>query len=244
LTCDEVCRVGRNVGTCDHPFLRMYYLLADTLKWREATDDIFRRIKPAAADRDLASYPADGSTLLADHMATRSSSRSLLGSWATGERSPTRPPYRQRCPLPCERSSAAEWPASTTRPLACCRLPRLSGGDVGLRVLTRAAGLDVQDCLDRLEPLDALGLLGPVAGDPFSLRFAHDIVRESIGSVTPLQQLTRLHLRIADALDLTGTADESVAERLAYHLWESGTDRGRADPRGPSRGCQVRFRIG
>jgi hypothetical protein len=80
----------------------------------------------------------------------------------------------------------------------------------------------VQACLDRLEPLDALGLLGPVADDPSSFRFAHDLVRESITSVTPPQQATRLHLRIAEAIDLSGMADESAAERLAYHLWASG----------------------
>ena len=98
----------------------------------------------------------------------------------------------------------------------------LIGRDVGLSVLARAAGVSVQACLDRLGPLDALGLLGPVAGDPFSFRFAHDLVRESVTSVTPPQQAIRLHLRIADAIDLTGMADESAAERLAYHLWASG----------------------
>ncbi|MGH3248618.1 MAG: AAA family ATPase [Trebonia sp.] len=98
----------------------------------------------------------------------------------------------------------------------------LIGRDVGLSVLARAASLSVQTCLDRLGPLDALGLLGPVAGDPFSFRFTHDLIRESITSVTPPQQLPRLHLCIAEAIDLTGMADEHAAERLAYHLWASG----------------------
>lgn len=98
----------------------------------------------------------------------------------------------------------------------------LIGRDVGLSVLARAASLSVQACLDRLGPLDAFGLLGPVAGDPFSFRFTHDLIRESITSVTPPQQLPSLHLRIAEAIDLTGMADEQAAERLAYHLWASG----------------------
>jgi 8-oxo-dGTP diphosphatase len=42
---------------------------ADTLHWLEATDDVFRRAKPATPDRHLVSYtmvvdPADGSTLV------------------------------------------------------------------------------------------------------------------------------------------------------------------------------------
>lgn len=102
------------------------------------------------------------------------------------------------------------------------RIASLIGRDVGLSTLARAAGLSVQACLDRLEPLDALGLLGPVADDPSSFRFAHDLVRESVTSVTPPQQTARLHLRIAEAIDLTGMAEESAAERLAYHLWASG----------------------
>jgi DNA-binding SARP family transcriptional activator len=102
------------------------------------------------------------------------------------------------------------------------QIASLIGRDVGLSALARAAGLSVQTCLDRLGPLDALGLLGPVADDPSTFRFAHDLVRESVTSVTPPQQATRLHLRIAEAIDLTGMADESAAERLAYHLWASG----------------------
>jgi DNA-binding SARP family transcriptional activator len=102
------------------------------------------------------------------------------------------------------------------------QIAALIGRDVDLSVLARAAGIDIQACLDRLEPLEALGLLGPAAGDPFSFRFAHDLIRESIASVTPPQQATRLHFRVAEAIDVTGTADEPAAERLAYHLWASG----------------------
>lgn len=117
------------------------------------------------------------------------------------------------------RSRIADLDDATTGLL---QIAALIGRDVDLSVLARAAGLDIQACLDRLEPLEALGLLGPVAGDPFSFRFTHDLIRESIASVTPPQQATRLHFRVAEAIDLTGTADEPAAERLAYHLWASG----------------------
>ncbi|BCB76553.1 hypothetical protein GCM10022251_22650 [Phytohabitans flavus] len=98
----------------------------------------------------------------------------------------------------------------------------LIGRDVDLALLARAADIDGQTCLDRLEPLEALGLLGPTPGDPYSFRFAHDLVRESVAETTPKRRVTQLHLRIADALEHTVADDELVAERLAHHLWAAG----------------------
>ncbi|MET7332053.1 BTAD domain-containing putative transcriptional regulator [Nonomuraea sp. NPDC005650] len=98
----------------------------------------------------------------------------------------------------------------------------LIGRDVDLALLAGAAGVDVADCLERLEPLQALGLLETKPESPHSLRFAHDLVRESVTETTTRQQAVRLHLRVADALERTHVDDESVAERLAYHLWAAG----------------------
>jgi DNA-binding SARP family transcriptional activator len=113
----------------------------------------------------------------------------------------------------------------TTRGLL--QVAALIGLDVDLGLLARAcaddgAALDATDCLERLEPLRALGLLEPKPEDPFSLRFAHDLVRESITETTPPQRAVRLHLRVADALEHGRADDESVVERLAYHLWAAG----------------------
>lgn len=98
----------------------------------------------------------------------------------------------------------------------------LIGRDIDLRLLARAAGVQVADCLDRLEPLQALGMLEPGPGDPSSLRFAHDLVRESVSETTTTQQAARLHMRVADALEQIHADDEAAAERLAYHLWAAG----------------------
>ena len=106
------------------------------------------------------------------------------------------------------------------------RVAALIGRDLDLGLLAGAAGLDVQTCLDELEPLDALGLIGPGPDDPFTFRFAHDLVREAVAEATPLQLAPALHLRVADALAELADAD-AVAERLAYHLWAAGP---RADP--------------
>ncbi|MEV4138982.1 AAA family ATPase [Dactylosporangium sp. NPDC049742] len=98
----------------------------------------------------------------------------------------------------------------------------LIGRDVDLRLLSRAAGVEPADCFERLEPLHALGLLETSPDDPSAVRFAHDLVRESISETTTQQRALRLHLRVADALDHIHAGDEAVAERLAFHLWAAG----------------------
>ncbi|WP_101831543.1 ATP-binding protein [Frankia canadensis] len=102
------------------------------------------------------------------------------------------------------------------------QIAALIGRDVDVGLLAGAAGLDTQTCIDRLEPLDALGLLSPPPGDPFSFRFAHDLVRESVVRTTPPPRATRLHLRVADALERSVVGGEAVDERLAHHLWAAG----------------------
>ncbi|GLY28840.1 hypothetical protein Kisp02_22050 [Kineosporia sp. NBRC 101731] len=96
------------------------------------------------------------------------------------------------------------------------------GRDVELDLLARAIGVDVADCLERLEPLQALGLLESKPEDPFGWRFAHDLVRESVTETIARPQAVQLHLRVADAIEHIRADDESVAERLAYHLWAAG----------------------
>jgi DNA-binding SARP family transcriptional activator len=101
-------------------------------------------------------------------------------------------------------------------------LAALIGRDVDLRLLAGAAGIGIVDCLRSLEPLQALGLLDPAPGNPSVLRFAHDLVRESVSETTTQQQIIQLHLAVADALERIHSSDEDVAERLAYHLWGAG----------------------
>ncbi|MBO2447918.1 hypothetical protein J4573_12510 [Actinomadura barringtoniae] len=114
------------------------------------------------------------------------------------------------------------------------RIAALIGRDVELRLLASVAGIDVATCLELLDPLRALGMLEPTLDDPFSLRFSHDLVRESVTETMAHQQAIRLHLRIADALEDGragdgahggaggGADDEAVPERLAHHLGAAG----------------------
>jgi DNA-binding SARP family transcriptional activator len=104
------------------------------------------------------------------------------------------------------------------------QLAALIGREVDLGLLARAADLDVEQCLERLEPAETLALLRQTPDDPFSFRFAHDLVRESIAETIPRRRNRRLHLLIADALVATGRgADNEVAvEQVAHHLWSAG----------------------
>ncbi|MFF5075587.1 ATP-binding protein [Actinoplanes sp. NPDC000266] len=100
------------------------------------------------------------------------------------------------------------------------RVAALIGRDVNVALLAGAAGVDVAGCLEHAEPLQALGLLESAPADPFSLRFPHDLVRESVIETIGRQLTARLHLRVADALEHAHPAGE--AERLAHHLWSAG----------------------
>ncbi|EXG82269.1 ATP-binding protein [Cryptosporangium arvum] len=97
------------------------------------------------------------------------------------------------------------------------------GRDVDLRVLAAASGVDTLQCLDRLEPVRGLGLLEPKPGDPFTARFAHDLIRDSLVEAVPAHLARRLHLRIADAVAPGEPGGEFAAERLAHHLLAAGS---------------------
>ncbi|MET8945642.1 BTAD domain-containing putative transcriptional regulator [Streptomyces sp. NPDC004542] len=98
----------------------------------------------------------------------------------------------------------------------------LVGRSIELVLLARAASLGVSSCLERLEPARNLGLVGPTPGDPFSYRFTHDLVRQAVSETIPPGRAATLHGSIADAIEEVGLSDESVAERLAHHLWSAG----------------------
>ncbi|MEV6304562.1 AAA family ATPase [Actinoplanes sp. NPDC051861] len=98
----------------------------------------------------------------------------------------------------------------------------LIGRDVDLGLLSRVTGVDAQTLFDRLEPVEQLGLLRPTPGNPFALCFSHDLVRESVATTTSPHRKIQLHLRVADALEAGDTKVESVAERVAHHLWAAG----------------------
>ena len=98
----------------------------------------------------------------------------------------------------------------------------LVGRSAEITLLADTNRLDLPTCLDLLEPLAALGVLEPAPGDPRSVRFPHDLVRESIVHVTLPRRAIEVHQRIADALEAGAVDDGSATERLAYHLVSAG----------------------
>ncbi len=88
---------------------------------------------------------------------------------------------------------------------------------VDLRVLTSAAGMHMEACLDGLEPAVVAQLL--VAGEDGQFRFGHDLVREVLlAELSPLRS-ARLHLRAAAAIEDVFGADRDHAEPIAAHRW-------------------------
>jgi DNA-binding SARP family transcriptional activator/tetratricopeptide (TPR) repeat protein len=94
------------------------------------------------------------------------------------------------------------------------------GRDVELGLLTRTADQSPEACLDALEPAVADRLLVEVPGSPSTFRFAHTLVREVVLDDASVLRRTRYHLRVADALEAAGRAEDD-AEIFADHLWRA-----------------------
>ncbi|WP_239090596.1 ATP-binding protein [Asanoa iriomotensis] len=102
------------------------------------------------------------------------------------------------------------------------RIAALIGREFEIPLLAGSAGLDVATCLGLLERLEGLALIEPAPGNPYSYRFTHDLVRESVAGAVSPPHAARLHLRIGDVLEPAVAQDETMVERLAYHLWSAG----------------------
>ena len=94
------------------------------------------------------------------------------------------------------------------------------GRDVDLLLLADAAGLDPSESLDLIEPAIVHRLLVEVPGRPDVLRFSHALVREVLLDDLTAVRRTRLHLRVADAIEAPGAGVDD-AEILAKHLWQA-----------------------
>ena len=92
--------------------------------------------------------------------------------------------------------------------------------EIDLPLLARVAGLDLSECLDRLDPAAAHRLLVPAPHASTTLWFSHALVREVlVDGLTPLRR-ARLHLAVADALEAVGVGNDEI-ELLADHLWRA-----------------------
>ena len=98
----------------------------------------------------------------------------------------------------------------------------LMGRDIDVRLLASAADLDVSRCLDRLEALEALGLVEATSGSLGEWRFVHDLVRESVARSTTRSDASQLHLHIAAVLAQAQETADRHGEAIAHHLCSAG----------------------
>jgi tetratricopeptide (TPR) repeat protein len=112
------------------------------------------------------------------------------------------------------------------------------GPEFSAATLRRAgddSGADLDDLLDQASKA---GLLMAVSGSVGRLRFSHDLVREVLYQAIPPARRSRLHLRIATAIeDLHAASLEPYLAQLAHHSFEAvsaGSSQGEPSATGPS----------
>ena len=107
-----------------------------------------------------------------------------------------------------------------TETMELLEVAALIGKRVDLELLAGAASMPIGTVLDTLEPAEAHSVIETGDNDPYTVFFAHDLVREAIvESIAPLRA-RRLHMKIAGHLTRTGAS--SRLGELAHHLWSAG----------------------
>ncbi|MGD9996361.1 MAG: BTAD domain-containing putative transcriptional regulator [Ilumatobacteraceae bacterium] len=94
------------------------------------------------------------------------------------------------------------------------------GRDVDLLTVAAVAGIELGECVDRLDPAAECRILVADPAAATALRFSHALVREVlVDDLTPLRR-AQLHLHVADAMEQTGVGNDDIA-LLADHLWQA-----------------------
>jgi DNA-binding SARP family transcriptional activator len=109
-------------------------------------------------------------------------------------------------------------PTATTDLLA---VAAVVGRDVDLTTVAAVAGLELGECVDRLDAAAECRMLVTDPASVTSLRFSHALLREVlIEDLTPLRR-AQLHLSVAEAMEREGRDDD--VEVLADHLWHAAS---------------------
>jgi DNA-binding SARP family transcriptional activator len=96
------------------------------------------------------------------------------------------------------------------------------GRDVDLPTVAAVAGIELGECVDRLDPAAECRMLIADPTTATSVRFSHALLREVlIDDLTPLRR-AQLHLQVADAMEHDGDGHDDI-ELLAHHLWHAAT---------------------
>ena len=94
------------------------------------------------------------------------------------------------------------------------------GRAIDLPTVAAVAGIELGECVDRLDPAAECRMLIADRTGTTSLRFSHALVREVlIDGLTPLRR-AQLHLQVADAIERNGVGNDDI-EVVADHLWQA-----------------------
>jgi class 3 adenylate cyclase/tetratricopeptide (TPR) repeat protein len=110
------------------------------------------------------------------------------------------------------------------------------GRDFGFDLLQKLSEVDADTLLDAIDEAERANLI--VAADDVApaddratearFRFAHELIRQTLISGLSLPRRQRLHLRVAETMELVyGKAAETYAADMAHHLYQAGAG---ADP--------------
>jgi DNA-binding SARP family transcriptional activator len=100
-------------------------------------------------------------------------------------------------------------------------LAAVAGAEIQPDLLEQVSGLDASHLLLTLEPAIAAGLVTP-ANTGWAFRFRHPLVHESLYSSLGHAERSRLHARVAAALEATSPAGNADVVQLAYHYVSAG----------------------
>jgi predicted ATPase len=97
-------------------------------------------------------------------------------------------------------------------------------------LLAAATPVAAEALLDSIEEAERAGLIIATLEYPeVRFRFSHELIRQAVVSELSAPRRQRLHLDVADAIELlAGDTAEDHAEDLAHHLWNAGSAGDRA----------------
>jgi DNA-binding SARP family transcriptional activator len=98
---------------------------------------------------------------------------------------------------------------------AVLQVAAIAGERLDLPVLIEANGLDLDSCLEALDPAIVSHTI--VSGGDHELRFAHALVRDAVLADIAVLQKRRLHRAVAEAIERTRGAGVDEIETIARH---------------------------
>jgi DNA-binding SARP family transcriptional activator len=117
------------------------------------------------------------------------------------------------------RSRLARLPDDTR---AVLTIAAVAGRDFDLPVVQHAAGLDEDHLLDLVDGAIVTGLLTDDPNAPARVRFNHALVRETLYHDLVGLRRTRLHRRVAEALEAQPNGADRYVDELAHHYRAAG----------------------